>query len=164
MYGFYDYDINRLIKATDKVKDFLLPGQTEQDILSIINLYCYSKKVKFTEDDSKRLKSMLQKNGSLYSTINFDLFLKRKEFNFTDEQLIRITNYPNVQEYILRNNSTLMVKTIKYIMEKADNWVISLDKIIKLEAIYKDLMDNLIDIDNDKITEEIIQNFISVLK
>ena len=164
-----DYYIDRLIEATGKVADFFLPGQTEDYnfinnfYFNINNLYWYSKKEKFTEDDSKRLKSMLKKNGSLYSTINFDCFLKRKKFNFTDEQLIRITNYPNVQEYILRNNSTLMGKTIKYIMEKADNWVISLDKIIKLEAIYKDLMDNLIDIDNDKITEEIIQNFICII-
>ena len=157
-------DINLLIKEIGKIKEYLLPGQDEKDVLNINNIYYKEHKDKFTEEIFETLEKLFQKNSSLYSTINFEVLFDTNILKIcNEEQLIRITNYPNVQEYILRNNNFFMFEAIKYIMKKDENWIISFDKIIKRESKYKDLMDRLKEIDITATTEEFIENFLCII-
>ena len=147
-----------------KNKEYLLPGQNEDDELFFNNIYYQENKERFSEEILKTVEKLFQKNNSLYSTINFDILFNTEIMNIcNEEQLLRITHYPKVQEYILRNNSILMTRSLEYLMNKDENWIISLDRIIKKEDNYKDLMANLQTIDSKEITEEFIQNYLSII-
>ena len=147
----------------NKSEEYLLLGQNE-DELFLSNIYYKNNKEKFTQEIREILDKLHQKNSSLYSTINFDILFNTEIMNIcNDEQLIRITHYPEVQEYILRNNNKLMTKSLEYLMKHDENWIISLDRIIKQEDNYKDLMANLQTIDGNEITEDFIQNFLSII-
>lgn len=157
-------DITQFIKATGKIEEYLLPGQDENDKLYISNVYYKANKESFTPKMWNIIEKLLQKNSSLYSTIHFEILFETQLLKIcNEEQLIRITHYPKVQEYFLRNNNNLMFETMEYLMKNDENWIISLEGIIENENKYKDLIDRLQSVDRKKITPEFIQNFLCII-
>ena len=159
---FYDYfDLVNLMFEKGYMDKYFMPGQNiEKDYLDINNLFYIKHKSEFLD---KLLYNLYKRNKSLYEKINME-FIVSFEIDkiFNEEQLIRITNYPEVQEYFLRNNNRIMIECLKYLMSKDKNWIISLDKIIKYENQYKTLLQNLY-IDDKEIIESFIENFLSII-
>lgn len=162
--GLNPSDITALIKSTENIENYLLPGQQRNDELYFNNIYYKENKEIFSKEILDTLGNLHQKNSSLYSTINFDILFDTEILNIcNEEQLLRITHYTKVEEYILRNNNKLISKSLQYLMQKDENWILSLNNIINHENMYKDLINNLQSIDDKKFTPNFIKKFLCVI-
>ncbi|MBR3132569.1 MAG: hypothetical protein IKG42_00565 [Clostridia bacterium] len=126
------------------------------DTLELLNL-----------DDSVKgkIQKIYSKNDNLIHTLNMKFATEKDLFElYTDEQLVRITNYPNIQEYILKcKDNPVMQKGIDYLMRNDTNWIISLNKIMKNDSFYSYLQINLNNMDKSEITDDFIQRYLSVI-
>ena len=163
------FTINNVIYKTCReqnisIDEFLKGKKMEEISLSSHYIRALINKELFSEKTLSTLNNLLQKNSTLYSTINFDILFYADMLNTCrEEQLLRITHYPEVQDYILRNNNPLVFKSLEYLMQKDENWIISFNRIMENENQYTDLINNLRSIDNEKIKPEFIENFLCVI-
>lgn len=113
----------------------------------------------------KIIENLSNKNKNFYKNIDFDLLSIDKIFEtFTEEQLLRITNYPEIQTFIECSYENNCVRScIEYLLKNDTNWIISLSKLIENESEYSDLIDELLSVEKNEITEEFTQQLISIL-
>ena len=118
-----------------------------------------------TNEQKDKILNWCNKNNKILKTINFDFFSKEDiNGSFTEEQMLRIVNYPEIQSFIVRySDNQFMPKAISYIMQNDTNWVISLNTIIKNESKYKELLSNIAKNDENEVTEEAMQQLLSIL-
>ncbi|MBR3003264.1 MAG: hypothetical protein IKF38_06930, partial [Clostridia bacterium] len=110
--------------------------------------YAYNKGVS-VEEVSPRIKDRIfklySKNKNIISTINDD-FLENDDLfeKFSEEQILRITNYPEVQNFIVEHDKNqVMGNVVKVIMQNDSNWIISLNKMMQNEGGYAELINNI---------------------
>ena len=117
-----------------------------------------------SEEFENRMKSIIKKNVNIFNTLNWDFLEIAQKENYTDEQILRITNYENVQDYLVQNSDNTYVKeTINYLLENDTNWIISMDKIIKHKDKYNELLSNIKQNGEMEVTEEFIQQLITII-
>ena len=151
--------ITELIKETGKIEKYLLEGQDKEDenlSFNILNV------LKGSEDNKnwKIIEKLMKKNSNLHETLvgSFVQIMKNKTYNLNEEQLLRITNYRDVQEFLvsIAENET-MKKSVDFLINNDDNWIISLSRIIDNKKNYDNLITKLNN-ENIKNNEEEFMN------
>lgn len=94
----------------------------------------------------ERYERLKGKNNSIQSTIDFS-FLQSDLFDrLTDEQLLRITLYPEIQSNLVENaENTSFIEAFSRMLSTDENWTIAADLMFKnlRQKEYKDLMEDL---------------------
>lgn len=114
---------------------------------------------------NEKIALLHEKNNNILQTLDINFLDKAINEGYTDEQILRITNYPKVQEFILQyKDSKIMNNAIKYILEKDSNWILSIERIKNNNENYKDLLNKLsINIKEEDIDDKFIQNVLLVI-
>ena len=167
-----DYSYWPIFNLEKKVSDETL---IEKDNFESLNKY-YTKGKPFDEKKYEKIKELFKLNNNIVRTIDFD-FLANEDIltNYTDEQLLRITNYPEIQyylhEYCCKNGGNMALKeSINYLLSNDNNWVISLDTILNNisgknceKKQYDELIKNISQVDENDITDDFKQQLLSIL-
>ena len=114
----------------------------------------------------EKFKELYERNSQITETINWEFLEHGLEKGYDDEQLLRITRYPEAQEYLLQyKDNQLVNKALEYVFKNDSNWVISLEeKIRKNSDEYKDLIDKVsTNLNLEEVDEEFLQNFLSII-
>ena len=151
-------DITELIKENGNIEKYLIEGQDKNDPnlkLGIGNLI----KVTGNEKVFERYQKLKNKNDNIDDTIYYDFIANDELYNsYTEEQLLRITNYPEVQEFILKYSGNKYINEIlKETFENDSNWIISLSKVMDNIEKYPELMENLENEKNQENTKELLE-------
>lgn len=128
-----------------------------------------------------KIRGLFKYNNKIVHNVDYK-FLSTEDFLniYTDEQLLRITNYQYLQQFIYtecyEKGNLALKESIKYLLGNDNNWIISLDRISqniteqkRLSAgfprlnQYSNLIDNISEIDSNEITEEFKQQLLCVL-
>lgn len=114
---------------------------------------------------SERIKALYEKNHSICKLVAVDLLKNDDIFNdYDEEKIIRMTNYPGVQFFMLDAYKTpAMKKMVKDIINNDENWIISIDKIMKNDDTYHDLKHGLRKCPEEVITDEFVQQLADLL-
>ena len=113
----------------------------------------------------EKIKMLYEKNNKIFATLNLEFLDKAIEEGYTDEQMLRITNYPEVQEFILQyKDNKIMNNAIKYMLENDSNWILSIERIKNNNQNYNDLLKKIsINIKEEDIDDKFIQNVLLVI-
>ena len=109
------------------------------------------------QDTIDIFEKLYEKNNTLSKTVNFEFLSSDIVDKLTEEQLLRITLYPEVQEELVNNKENIgIVNTITKVMETDENWTIATDLIIKNihSKEYNKLLLNIKDGDLDEKSYE----------
>lgn len=167
-----DYSYWPIFNLEEKVSDETL---IEKDNFESLNKY-YTKGKPFDEKKYEKIRELFKLNNNIVRTIDFD-FLANEDIltNYTDEQLLRITNYPEIQNslhlYCYKNGGNVALKeSINYMLSNDNNWVISLDTILNNiegknceKKQYDELIKNISQVDENDITDDFKQQLLSIL-
>ena len=164
---------NKIAEVIEKVKGnkVLLQNivkNTDSEIIlnNLKNIYeKFTGKNEIPEQYEEKLKMLCEKNKNIFKNLNWKFLDRAIEEGYTDEQLLRITNFPETQEFILQyNDNKIMNNAIKYMLEKDSNWILSIERIKNNNENYKDLLNKLsINIKEEDIDDKFIQNVLLVI-
>ena len=161
-------NITEIIKKLqpEKQEKYILPEQKNLEFGPVNILYATNKEL-FPEDTMNILNELFDKNENVNLTLDLNFVLNNRLFNrdmFEEEQFIRITNYPEVQKFLVNSyNNKCLFESIRYLLKNDKNYILSLDKIIKSEPKYGDLINNLSLIKENRITDKFVQQLLDVL-
>lgn len=130
-----------------------------------VNNYEMETGKKITTKVQERLEMLVQYNKDIYRTIDYNILDIDELFEeFTKEQIIRITNYPDVQKFIIKNwNNKVMANAIKHLMKNSENWIITLDLLMTNSIGNSELLKNIQGVDEDQINDQDIQQLLTLL-
>ena len=98
------------------------------------------------KDAIDKFEKIYQLNNGVTQTINFDFLKTELIKTFSDEQIIRITHYPKVQEELVKyKDNKNFIKAFTDLLNSSENWTLVTDKIFKqLDSDqYTDLLKDL---------------------
>lgn len=99
-----------------------------------------------------RLEKINKKNNTITSTINFDFIASDLMDSLTEEQMLRITLYPKVQEELVKNkDNKSFINAFENMLKTNENWTLAADYIFKnIDARQYDEL--LLEINKDEIS------------
>ena len=149
----------------------IIPGKNIDDRFSILkkNLNDHEK----VDKVKSRVEKLQTKNKMVYSTFNYEfisddeIFSKLeegKEEGYTEEQLLRLSNYPEVQRFIVgTKKNEYMNKAISYVLKNDSNYIITLNRLINNEKNYQWILDVLPEGEKVEDEEKFIEQFIMII-
>lgn len=110
-----------------------------------------------------RLEKINKKNNTITSTINFDFIASDLMDSLTDEQMLRITLYPKVQEELAKNkDNKSFINAFANMLKTNENWTLAADYIFKnIDARQYDEL--LLEINENEISPEYYENLCIIL-
>lgn len=110
-----------------------------------------------------RLEKINGKNNTITSTINFDFIASDLMDSLTDEQMLRITLYPKVQEELVKNkDNKSFINAFANMLKTNENWTLAADYIFKnIDARQYDEL--LLEINENEISPEYYGNLSIIL-
>lgn len=110
-----------------------------------------------------RLEKINEKNNTIASTINFEFIASDLMDSLTEEQMLRITLYPKVQEELVKNkDNKSFINAFANMLKTNENWTLAADSIFKDidSRQYDELLSNM---DKNEISSECYDNLCIVL-
>ncbi len=158
--GIQSYKEEEYVRNLLNGANHLILAKYSEDLFKIIN----GKEIS-SENDKEKVKMLFEKNEKLGQVLNWKFLDMALENGYSDEQLLRITNYPKIQDFILKyKDNNLMKNAIKYILDNDKNWILSLEQGVRdNEETYYSLIREMSKVENEEIDNELIQNFLSVI-
>lgn len=133
------------------------------------------------DDVYDKISELFNLNHKIVRNIDFK-FLSEEDLlsNYTHEQLLRITNYPLIQEFIYtecyEKGNFALKESIKYMLDNDKNWIINLDKmaenitentkkmyVLDRNYSWEELIKNISKIEEKNITDDFKQQLLSIL-
>ena len=110
-----------------------------------------------------RLEKINGKNNTITSTINFNFIASDLMDSLTDEQMLRITLYPKVQEELVKNkDNKSFINAFANMLKTNENWTLAADYIFKnFDARQYDEL--LLEINENEISPEYYENLSIIL-
>lgn len=110
-----------------------------------------------------RLEKINEKNNTITSTINFEFIASDLMDSLTEEQMLRITLYPKVQEELVKNkDNKSFINAFANMLKTNENWTLAAESIFKNidSRQYDELLSNM---DENGISSEYYDNLCIVL-
>lgn len=110
-----------------------------------------------------RLEKINEKNNTIVSTINFEFIASDLMDSLTEEQTLRITLYPKVQEELAKNkDNKSFINAFANMLKTNENWTLAADYIFKnINARQYDEL--LLEINENEISPEYYENLCIIL-
>lgn len=136
----------------------LMKFETFEDAKDYFSKYFEKNNPEKKETVIRRLEKINEKNNTIFSTINFEFISSDLMDSLTEEQMLRITLYPKVQEELVKNkNNKSFINAFANMLKTKENWTLAADSIFKNmdSKQYEKLLD---DIDKNEIKPEYYEN------
>ena len=110
------------------------------------------------------IKKRLEKYGLQCNSSKDISFIALYGHICTDEQLFRILNSLKEKELIVKlSKYKIIYNAIIYILKHDENWIISIDRLLKRIHLYMDLVKDIENLSENKFDDDTIQLFLSII-